>query len=69
MVAAATLGNVNITKDRKSEGDEGYGENVNRGVYLLYLLRDRRKARAADAEKMQNGAPEGVAREAGVLTE
>ena len=50
-MAAACLGNVNITKDR-AVGEAGYGDNVDRGVYLLNMLRRRRAPKNADTEKV-----------------
>jgi hypothetical protein len=51
MIAAVLLGNVNITKQKKAEGDEGYGDNVDHGIYVLSFLRGRRGSPAVDAEK------------------
>jgi hypothetical protein len=47
------LGNVNITKDR-AVGEAGYGDHVDRGVYLLNMLRRRRGTRTVDAEKVSD---------------
>ena len=52
------LGNVNITQEKKGEGDVGYGDNVDHGIYLLSMLRGRHGAPPVDAEKTTNGPVE-----------
>lgn len=41
-MAASCLGNVAIIKDKKSEGDEGFGDNLVHGFYLWHLLKGTR---------------------------
>lgn len=61
IIAAALLGNVNITKEKKREGDEGYGDNVTHGFFLSQLFRSRpngttRADADTDTEKSNGGA-------------